>query len=391
MSHTSPVPSTHSSRALRRRRVVGRTSTVALAALALGACGGSDGPTSAGGGLDAARVTSATGDLTAVVQQPVLQVLQQYGFGGPAAARLPGGLRTRTVARQDMQGTATVGPRLLAAIVGGSAGSAPRPAFARALLSSDEAMIPDAVRGRVYVWQDGRLTHDAARTGAPADGVRLVVRALDGQGRPTGDVVGHVDLRDSSSATAQVLSVVVLAGTGTSERVAYRGRVSQTETGNASVSTLGGTATDGTRAVSFTLTETTGGSAGASGVTRWTLEAPGLSVDGEERTPTSAADQQVQTVRVAGRVLRFTQGAERQPDGSWETASQIAVTLDGRPYATFDPAATGSVWRDPGGGALAPEQAEVLRRVTSAVEWALPVAFLPLLGVFWVFAITFGL
>ena len=86
-------------------------------------------------------------------------------------------------------------------------------------LAGTEAIIPDSVLGTTYVWDsaDGGYVPAPDSTGAPSNGVRFELYEVDS----TGDIgypltqVGHLDLKDLSTAGTASLEVVVASNTFT--------------------------------------------------------------------------------------------------------------------------------------------------------------------------------
>lgn len=144
------------------RRPAGALSTLALAAAA--ACGGNEGGTGPGTTptFDAARVTSASTAAQAVFRTPVLAAI--------------------------MTGV----PRL---------GSGVRP-----VRPGGWTPPPSPALGATYVRDaQGRFVRDPARTGAPANGTRYVVRGLDPMtGAPTGAELGWADVVTEANGERRV-------------------------------------------------------------------------------------------------------------------------------------------------------------------------------------------
>ena len=81
-------------------------------------------------------------------------------------------------------------------------------------------IVPVDYLGRTYVPGIDGYEYDAARTGAPANGVRFILYEVGPITREPGATeIGYVDLLDESSTLAYVIRV--LAVTGGVERINY--------------------------------------------------------------------------------------------------------------------------------------------------------------------------
>lgn len=82
-------------------------------------------------------------------------------------------------------------------------------------------VIPSEYLGTTFVWDEGQMTYVAGEaTGAPADGVRVIYYAIDpttGQPATPLNALGYVDLRDLSTAEANILAVKVVRTSGTED------------------------------------------------------------------------------------------------------------------------------------------------------------------------------
>lgn len=79
-------------------------------------------------------------------------------------------------------------------------------------------VIPSEYLGTTFVWDEGQMSYVAGDApGAPADGVRVIYYAIDpitGQPASPLNPLGYVDLRDLSTAEANVLALTVVRTSG---------------------------------------------------------------------------------------------------------------------------------------------------------------------------------
>ncbi|MGK7312398.1 MAG: hypothetical protein ACN0LA_09185 [Candidatus Longimicrobiales bacterium M2_2A_002] len=79
-------------------------------------------------------------------------------------------------------------------------------------------VIPSEYLGTTFVWDEGQLSYVAGDApGAPADGVRVIYYAIDpitGQPASPLNPLGYVDLRDLSTAEANILALTVVRTSG---------------------------------------------------------------------------------------------------------------------------------------------------------------------------------
>jgi len=219
-----------------------------------------------------------------------------------------------------------------------------------------DAIFRDTVRGKTFVWDTtaaGYVTSTAA--GAPANGVRFVLYTtqppLSEPSRPL-TAMGYADLTDQSTASAAVLGVTVLGGTGPTP-VTYvnytvaRSAAPEREWAVIGFVTDGATLLDLTSAVSSTSTlltvqttvddATDGTHVNETGTLSRTWE---ISAD---FSLTSGAD----TVRATGSVALDTTGH------TWGSGS-VAVTVNGRAFATITVAPAGPSYSGASGVQLTP-------------------------------------
>lgn len=133
-----------------------------------------------------------------------------------------------------------------------------------AIIGLSQAILPQPVLGKTFVWDGQKYVVDLNRGGAPSSGVRFILYTLSG-GLPATPLneIGYVDLIDKTgpSGTPIVLEIVVVAGGVTYVDYTISG------TGNATSAslTVNGFVTDGTARLGFEVSIT--GSASQTGGT----------------------------------------------------------------------------------------------------------------------------
>jgi hypothetical protein len=109
--------------------------------------------------------------------------------------------------------------------------------------ASSAALFPAEVLGKTFEWNEtSDLYEQTARTGAPGNGVRFILYAVDPfTNRPTEPVVevGFVDLMDESTSSVARVHVVVAGVGGTPVYVDYTVSVEQTSATSVRISVAG--------------------------------------------------------------------------------------------------------------------------------------------------------
>jgi hypothetical protein len=222
-------------------RARARHCALALLSLALAACAAGD---SDGAPFDAEGTAA---DLEAIVQAYRTPVLQSFAASRGAVDRA--------------LGVATVGP---ATALAGARSGRDFGARARAFAREAQAVamrgdtvgtvarprLPAGARGATFVWDARRQGYTPTRlAGAPEDGARFLLYAVDGAGRPLSPLrqVGRLDVLELKSEDDGGLRLEVRSETTT--WLAYDVRVAHS-TDRASV-TMRGTVGDGTGRMSF--------------------------------------------------------------------------------------------------------------------------------------------
>ena len=233
----------------------------------------------------------------------------------------------------------------------------PRPAGAG--FSASSAAIPAQFLGKTFVYSGGSYVV-SAETGAPANGVRFLLYALDPVTLlPAVPLVptGYVDLMDLSSGSTKAARVIVVSGTTT--YLDYR--VSATSTISSGLVAVVGFITDGTTKATFSLRSTL---TYASGLTlSYSLDVPqrGLSIDltmsASGLTPVASNISVLLDLRGQNGWVRLT--GEFNPTGG-----TLNVAINGTPFATITsttgaaPVITGAT-----GQPLAQDELDALQRV----------------------------
>ena len=227
--------------------------------------------------------------------------------------------------------------------------------------------------GKTYVLTGsaGSYTYTAStRTGAPANGVRFILYAVDPiTFQPVSPLVetGHADLIDLSTSTTNSLQVVIIEGTTTYANYT----VSGSDASGVANLTLTGFVSDGATQVNFSISFKSNNSAGTLSETT-TIDAPSQSFHlGFNVSGTSSVSGTVTTTQVT---LDFTltSGTDTasahgtvtstvdSSNGNSTDNGTINVTVNGAAFATITITTTGATITAPGGGALSSDQQKVV-------------------------------
>lgn len=203
------------------------------------------------------------------------------------------------------------------------------PAIANRGFSAATAAIPSEIAGKTFEYSGGAYA-PSDRTGAPANGVRFILYALDPVTlAPVEPLVetGYVELTDLSLGTAQAARVVVVSGTTT--YLDYTVRV--TASASSGQVTVIGFVTDGTRRANINLRSSVTSVAGLT--LRYMVTVPERDVSIDLTMTATGLDQESGTIDMNlgmsgpnGTVLmigRFT-----------DTGGTLTVRVGGRVFAT---------------------------------------------------------
>jgi hypothetical protein len=230
------------------------------------------------------------------------------------------------------------------------------------------AIFPDSVRGKTFVWDTTAARYvTSTAAGAPPNGVRFLLYATHPPtlepSRPL-TVMGYADLTDQSTASASVLGVAILGGTGASP-ITYASYTIARSAAPAREWALAGFVTDGvtildlTSSVTSTSTvltvqtavddATDGTHVNETGTLSRTWE------NDVDLTLTSGAE----AVRANGNVALDTTGH------TWGSGS-VAVTVNGQAFATVTVAPAGPTYAGAGGVQLTSADETVLQNLFRA-------------------------
>lgn len=183
-------------------------------ALVLGACGGDDstGPVE----LNATELSNKLTQMTLAVESEEILELQQlatlFTLGGSPAGSLVGA----SLPLFSFVGDPFAGSDLLAQRDQVRALLDAVPDFSNA---APAVVIPAEYHGTVYVYNTSTNQYEAsAETGAPSDGVRFRLYAVDPVTNLPAEPLnqtGYIDLRDLSTTTTNILSVTAVSGATT--------------------------------------------------------------------------------------------------------------------------------------------------------------------------------
>jgi hypothetical protein len=327
--------------------------TLAAAAVALSGCGSESAPTvpfNPSGATADIEAVNSTFASSAFSDFSALSVLFDAALGGAplvsasaAALDLRGGGTAKGI-----QAAAARSAERIARIV-------PRPAGAG--FSASSAAIPPEFLGKTFVYSGGSYVV-SAQTGAPANGVRFRLYAIDPVTllpvEPLNQT-GYVDLIDLSSGTTSAARVIVVSGTTT--YLDYR--VSATSTATEGRVTVLGFITDGATDATFNLRATLTADAGLT--LSYSLDVPQrdlsldltMSVDGTE----------ISTINVT-LDMRGQNGWVRLTGQFTADGGTLNIAINGTPFATItstagaEPVITGA-----DGQPLAQDELDALQRV----------------------------
>ena len=291
-------------------------------ALVLAACGDGN-----NGAPFSAQGTSS--DMSAVSATFSSQAMASLGwaaggidgvFGAPMVSRSFGAIQTAAPASGNLAASARRVVRAATAFNGRSARDV-------AL-----AVVPVEVLGKTFEYNSGTAQYEAtARTGAPANGVRFILYAVN----PVTHVpveplteAGYADVLDESTATANSVRLQLVSGGVTYLDYGVTGSVT-VSTGHAVVD---GYATDGTTRVNFNLDNSYSDVANGSAAFDYSLTAPSIDVAlhyvvGLSQLSTGAAQSSID-VTVAG--PHGEVGIEGQ---LVEGAGQLTANVNGDAFA----------------------------------------------------------
>jgi hypothetical protein len=188
--------------------------TVAALCVALAACGGessSDAPFSAAGTSADVEAVNATFGSSTFASFATFSLYFDAALGGAPIV-------SHSAAALDIRGTGTAGRRA-AAVRSAKRLAAILPKRAGENFSASVAAIPPEVAGKTYTYDIGTDSYvESTLTGAPSNGVRFILYAVDPVNfTPVDPLVetGYVDLIDRTSGSTSAAQVIVVSGGNT--------------------------------------------------------------------------------------------------------------------------------------------------------------------------------
>lgn len=217
--------------------------------------------------------------------------------------------------------------------------SAAAAAFARPAGSATAAVLPPELRGQTFAWNATTFQYEATqRPGAPPNGVRFILYALDPGGAPiVTQEIGYVDLMDESSGATDRLHTRVV-GTTSDPPVTYVDyTVSVTATTISGTVTVVGFVTNGTRRLDFNAVVT----ASETSITvdiRFDVNADDvharLELTFTEPTPSTLKVTVDSRLQLAAEVVTVT-GSETFDFDTFESTGTYTVRVNAGIYATI--------------------------------------------------------
>lgn len=355
-----------------------RAIVTAIGLATVGACGGSDvtspGTTPA---LDATALNTTATRIAAITGQPVLSAMMSLGnFPGLPAF-------SRGVAR--VPGLVAHAARL----VPPAGRSRPQPAASRLLPpaahGTTASFLPDSLLGKTLVPNaQGGFAVDTSRTGAPASGVRFIIRSAG-----TTQDLGYADYAESTSGATTTLTLDVKTTAGATLLHDVEATASS---GNGDTDAHTGYVTNGTDRIDYSLTsqtvndrtvETSAVTATSVGV----AVADTLVLDGS-----SAGDVSTARVTVGSTVFRIATPSVPDPDfGGYMPGDSSTVSVNGAPFATIvvDDGGAPKV-TSPSGAPLSTNDSQALISVMGIYVSTEMVLLVPLIVSLWLLGFGLG-
>ncbi len=256
---------------------------LAAACFALTACGdsGPEAPFNPDGTVEDIAALDATFASPAFASFSWFSVDFDAALGGSA-------LVSASASALDFRRVTNEGQLRSAAIESARRLAALAPKVANGSFSASSAAIPSEIAGKTFEYS-GSSYSATSRTGAPVNGVRFILYAIDPvTSSPVHPLVetGHVDFIDMSGGTTQAARVIVVSGTTT--YLDYT--VSITATTTSGRITVSGYVTDGTVRANISFRSTVTSAAGLTLV--YTIDVPQrdvsidltMSMDGNDQT-----------------------------------------------------------------------------------------------------------
>ncbi len=222
----------------------------AATALVVVACSDSTGPGPAKPADPLATAANIQG-LSTTFSSPAFRSFSLAATYSPAATSSLGTLRTLLRTAQP-----ALSGRPLTAAESRLAAASLNAAFVTSGGVISASVLPPAILGTTFEWNTATFQYEAtARTGAPVNGVRFILYALDVNGAPiVAQEIGYADILDESTATTQKVHILVV---GLDPAVTYLDyTISATATASSATLAVVGYITDGTNRLDFNATFT---------------------------------------------------------------------------------------------------------------------------------------
>lgn len=329
--------------------------TLAAATVALSGCGSESAPTvpfnPTGTSADVEAVNGAFAS-SAFAEFSALSVMFDAALGGEP-------LVSTSAAALDLRGAGTA--KALQAAAARSAERIARltPRPRRESFSASSAAIPPEFVGKTFVWNNGAYVV-SAETGAPSNGVRFILYAIDpvtllpaAPLNPT----GYVDLVEMSSGATSSARVIVVSGTTT--YVDYRVNVTGTDISGRV--TMLGFITDGVTEATFNLRSVLTVEDGLT--VTYTLDVPERDLSVDLSWNATGTSPQTSTIGVT-LDMRGQHGWVRLTGTITAGGGILNVAVNGTPFATItatagaEPVITGA-----DGQPLAPDEFAALEMI----------------------------
>jgi hypothetical protein len=328
---------------------------LAAAAVALSGCGSESAPTVP------FNPSGANADIEAVNTAFASPVFSDFSAASVMFDAALGGapLVSASAAALDVRGAGTA--KGIQAAVARSAERitriVPRPASAG--LSASSAAIPPEFLGKTFVYSGGGYVV-SAQTGAPANGVRFRLYAIDPvtllPAEPLNQT-GYVDLIDLSSGTTSAARVIVVSGTTT--YLDYR--VTATSTASEGRVTVLGFITDGVTDATFNLRATVTFDAGLT--LSYSIDVPQRDLSIDLTMNASGTTPDASTIGVT-LDMRGQNGWVRLTGQFTVDGGVLSVAINGTPFATITSVAGAApVITGADGQPLAQDELDTLQRV----------------------------
>jgi hypothetical protein len=304
--------------------------TVALVSMSLVGCGGEstpDAPFNPAGTTADLQAMNATFGSPAFASFSTFSVLFDAALGGSP-------IISTSTAALDIRGKTPAGIRAAAVRSAQRLAATLRPGTAAGMSSSSatHAAVPAEVAGKTFIYDPTTGSYSAStRTGAPSNGVRFILYAVDPVSYMPADPLtetGHVDITDLSGGTTQAARVVVVSGSIT--YIDYR--VSSSSSATSGRVSVIGTVTDGTTQATFNLLSTVTYTGGLT--LTYSLDLPQRDVSVDLTMSASNISMPEGTV-VINLTMRGPNGTVTMTGEFSETSGTVNVRVNGSAFATI--------------------------------------------------------